>query len=89
MRRSPTYPRCRARSRVRACARPRWVEAARADKRSRPLIDKVLEQFPLDSAQGKALMSLAEALLRTPDPKRADQLIAERLAALRAAGCAG
>src|SRR5260370_39810412 len=64
----------------------RWVEAARADKRSRPLVDKMLEQVPLDSAQGKALMSLAEALLRTPDPKRADQLIAERLATVRDAG---
>src|SRR6267154_2097254 len=63
-----------------------WVETARADRRSRPLLDRMLEQFPLDSAQGKALMSLAEALLRTPDPKRADQLIAERLAALRGAG---
>src|ERR1700730_11323538 len=67
----------------------RWVEAARADKRSRPLVDKMLEQFPLDSAQGKALMSLAEALLRTPDPKRADQLIAERLATMRDAGVPG
>jgi len=67
----------------------RWVEAARADKRSRPLVDKMLEQFPLDSAQGKALMSLAEALLRTPDPKRADQLIAERLATIRDAGVPG
>ena len=67
----------------------RWVEVARADKRSRPLIDRMLEQFPLDSAQGKALMSLAEALLRTPDPKRADQLIAERLATVRAAGVPG
>ena len=67
----------------------RWVETARADKRSRPLIERMLEQFPLDSAQGKALMSLAEALLRTPDPKRADQLIAERLATLRAAGVPG
>src|SRR5438876_11103366 len=67
----------------------RWVEAARADKRSRPLVDSLLEQFPLDSVQGKALMSLAEALLRTPDPKRADQLIAERLAALRGAGVPG
>src|SRR5258705_2841447 len=64
----------------------RWVEAARADKRARPFVDSMLEQFPLDSAQGKALMSLAEALLRTPDPKRADQLIAERLAAIRNAG---
>src|SRR5213080_2521995 len=43
----------------------RWVETARADQRSRPLVDRMLEQFPLDSAQGKALMSLAEPLLRT------------------------
>jgi len=67
----------------------RWVETARADQRSRPLVERMLEQFPLDSAQGKALMSLAEALLRTPDPKRADQLIAERLATIREAGVPG
>src|SRR5499427_2077174 len=74
------------RARVRAA---RWVEAARNDQRSRPLVERMLEQFPLDSAQGKALMSLAEALLRTPDPKRADQLIAERLATIREAGVPG
>src|SRR5215468_8550613 len=74
------------RARVRAA---RWVEAARNDQRSRPLVERMLEQFPLDSAQGKALMGLAEALLRTPDPKRADQLIAERLAAIREAGVPG
>src|SRR5499427_2562653 len=67
----------------------RWVEAARADRRARPFIEQMLEQFPLDSAPGKALMGLAEALLRTPDPKRADQLIAERLATVRAAGVPG
>jgi RHH-type transcriptional regulator, proline utilization regulon repressor / proline dehydrogenase / delta 1-pyrroline-5-carboxylate dehydrogenase len=75
-----------ARAGVRAT---RWVEAARADKRARPLVERMLEQFPLDSAQGKALMSLAEALLRTPDPKRADQLIAERLATIRDTGVPG
>ena len=75
-----------ARARSRAA---RWVEVARADKRSRPLVERMLEQFPLDSTQGKALMSLAEALLRTPDPKRADQLIAERLSTLRGAGVPG
>ena len=74
------------RAQVRAA---RWVEVARADKRSRPLADRMLEQFPLDSVQGKALMSLAEALLRTPDPTRADQLIAERLATVRDAGVPG
>jgi RHH-type proline utilization regulon transcriptional repressor/proline dehydrogenase/delta 1-pyrroline-5-carboxylate dehydrogenase len=61
----------------------RWVEAARAQTRSQPLVETMLEQFPLDSAQGRALMSLAEALVRTPDRARADQLIAERLAELR------
>ena len=75
-----------ARASVRAA---RWVEVARADKRSRPLVERMLEQFPLDSAQGKALMSLAEALLRTPDARRADQLIAERLASIRSAGVPG
>ena len=74
------------RARARAA---RWVEAARNDQRSRPLVERMLEQFPLDSAQGKALMGLAEALLRTPDPKRADQLIAERLATIRDAGVPG
>jgi RHH-type proline utilization regulon transcriptional repressor/proline dehydrogenase/delta 1-pyrroline-5-carboxylate dehydrogenase len=66
-----------------------WVQVARADTGSRPLVDTMLEQFPLDSAQGKALMGLAEALLRTPDARRADQLIAERLATVRAAGVPG
>ncbi|HEX4269540.1 MAG TPA: bifunctional proline dehydrogenase/L-glutamate gamma-semialdehyde dehydrogenase PutA [Steroidobacteraceae bacterium] len=61
----------------------RWVNAVRAQARSRPLAESLLDQFPLDSKQGKALMSLAEALLRTPDPRCADRLIAERLAALR------
>ncbi|HEY1889384.1 MAG TPA: bifunctional proline dehydrogenase/L-glutamate gamma-semialdehyde dehydrogenase PutA [Steroidobacteraceae bacterium] len=63
-----------------------WVKAAREHSRSRPLAESLLDQFPLDSRQGKALMSLAEALLRTPDPRCADRLIAERLAALREGG---
>src|SRR3569833_1748855 len=56
---------------------------ARGDERSRPFAESMMEQFPLDSAQGRAMMSLAEALLRTPDTARADQLIAERLAEVR------
>jgi RHH-type proline utilization regulon transcriptional repressor/proline dehydrogenase/delta 1-pyrroline-5-carboxylate dehydrogenase len=63
-----------------------WVTAVREQARSRPLAESLLDQFPLDSKQGKALMSLAEALLRTPDPRSADRLIAERLAALRDGG---
>jgi RHH-type transcriptional regulator, proline utilization regulon repressor / proline dehydrogenase / delta 1-pyrroline-5-carboxylate dehydrogenase len=64
----------------------RWVRAARKDKKSRPFAESLMEQFPLSSAEGRALMSLAEALLRTPDPERADQLIAERLAQIRGEG---
>ncbi|MBV8806823.1 MAG: bifunctional proline dehydrogenase/L-glutamate gamma-semialdehyde dehydrogenase PutA, partial [Sinobacteraceae bacterium] len=64
----------------------RWVRAARKDKKSRPFAESLMEQFPLSSAEGRALMSLAEALLRTPDPERADQLIAERLAEIRGEG---
>ncbi len=63
-----------------------WVRAARAHARAGSLVESLLGQFPLDSAEGKALMSLAEALLRTPDALSADRLIAERLATLRAGG---
>ncbi len=61
----------------------RWVGAARTQARAGSLVESLLGQFALDSAEGKALMSLAEALLRTPDALSADRLIAERLAALR------
>ena len=39
----------------------RWVEVARADRRARPFVDSLLEQFPLDSAQGQALMKIGRA----------------------------
>ncbi len=67
----------------------RWVTSVRGHARSRPLAESLLDQFPLDSKQGKALMSLAEALLRTPDRHCADRLIAERLSALREGGAKG
>jgi RHH-type proline utilization regulon transcriptional repressor/proline dehydrogenase/delta 1-pyrroline-5-carboxylate dehydrogenase len=60
-----------------------WVRAARARPPKRSFLEEILEHAPLDSAHGKALMSLAEALLRTPDDTRADQLVAERLAQFR------
>ena len=40
----------------------------------------LLEQFPLSSPAGIQLMGLAEALLRVPDTKTADALIADKLA---------
>ena len=61
----------------------RSVAAARSRARAGSLVESLLGQFPLDSAEGKALMGLAEALLRTPDPVCADRLIAERLRTVR------
>jgi RHH-type proline utilization regulon transcriptional repressor/proline dehydrogenase/delta 1-pyrroline-5-carboxylate dehydrogenase len=46
-------------------------------------IETVLAQYPLDSPEGLALMTLAEALLRVPDTATADALIAEKVAAAK------
>ena len=62
-----------------------WVKAARQEKRPRSFLESMLEQAPLNSVQGRALMGLAEALLRTEDSARADQLVAERLEEIRGA----
>jgi RHH-type transcriptional regulator, proline utilization regulon repressor / proline dehydrogenase / delta 1-pyrroline-5-carboxylate dehydrogenase len=64
----------------------RWVTLARERDSPRSFLEKMLEQAPLSSVRGRALMSLSEALLRTPDPARANQLVAEKLDALRHAG---
>ena len=71
-----------ARAQARAA---QWVAEARTHKRPHSFLESMLEQAPLDSVQGRSLMSLAEALLRTADPARADQLVAERLSAIRGA----
>ncbi|MEZ0123562.1 MAG: bifunctional proline dehydrogenase/L-glutamate gamma-semialdehyde dehydrogenase PutA [Candidatus Reddybacter sp.] len=46
----------------------------------RTLMAAMLEQFPLSSPAGIQLMGLAEALLRVPDARTADALIADKLA---------
>ena len=42
-------------------------------------IDALMQEFSLSSAEGVALMCLAEALLRIPDPQTADRLIADKI----------
>ena len=44
-------------------------------------LETFLEYYPLDSPEGLALLTLAEALLRIPDAATADALIAEKIAA--------
>lgn len=52
----------------------------RAKKLSTGEIENFLQHYPLSSPEGRALMTLAEALLRIPDTDTADVLIAEKIA---------
>lgn len=53
------------------------VRAARANAGG---VDALMLEFSLDSAEGVALMCLAEALLRVPDSATADKLIRDKVA---------
>lgn len=55
------------------------ISRSRKNKHKRDRFDVFLEQFSLKTTEGIALMCLAEALLRIPDPETADQLIQEKL----------
>ena len=46
---------------------------------ARGWVNQFLQQYQLNSAEGIALLSLAEAFLRVPDPATADQLIADKI----------
>ena len=55
-----------------------WITALRSAPPTAG-IEALLLEYPLSSAEGIALMSLAEALLRIPEPKIADRLIRDLL----------
>ncbi|WP_454916127.1 bifunctional proline dehydrogenase/L-glutamate gamma-semialdehyde dehydrogenase PutA [Xanthobacter sediminis] len=57
----------------------RLVEALRAKPRG-SMADELMQEFALSSAEGIALMGLAEALLRIPDTATRDALIRDKLA---------
>jgi RHH-type transcriptional regulator, proline utilization regulon repressor / proline dehydrogenase / delta 1-pyrroline-5-carboxylate dehydrogenase len=42
-------------------------------------VNQFLQEYRLNTSEGIALLSLAEAFLRVPDPETADQLIADKL----------
>ena len=50
-------------------------------QQSKTTIDVILNEYELTSAEGRALMGLAEALLRIPDRRNAVRLIQEKLTA--------
>ena len=59
-------------------ARP-WVQAVRAKPAPFWAMESLLREYPISSAEGLALMRLAEALLRVPDAETAIALTADQL----------
>ncbi len=51
----------------------------RTDRKHRMVLDRFLTEYGLSDREGIALMCLAEALLRIPDRRTADRLIADKL----------
>ena len=58
----------------------RLVERVRAERSKSTGVDALMHEFTLGSAEGIALMCLAEALLRIPDNATADRLIRDKIA---------
>lgn len=65
------------------------VEAMRARKAPMGQLESFLQQYSLNTAEGLALMCLAEALLRVPDKKTANALIKDKIAAANWLDAAG
>ncbi len=57
------------------------VEKARARKGGSGQLEAFLQEFSLNTDEGLAMMCLAEALLRIPDTKTANELIKDKVAA--------
>lgn len=59
------------------------VEDVRAQKKKGGQLEAFLQEFSLNTEEGLAMMSLAEALLRIPDAATANALIKDKVAATR------
>ncbi|WP_027458672.1 bifunctional proline dehydrogenase/L-glutamate gamma-semialdehyde dehydrogenase PutA [Dechloromonas agitata] len=57
----------------------RLVAAVRQQRSHASGVDHLMHEFSLSSQEGVALMCLAEALLRIPDPATADRLIRDKI----------
>jgi len=68
-------------------ARP-WVLAVREHPAPFWALDSLLREYPISSAEGLALMRLAEALLRVPDAQTAMVLTADQLGRASFSGAA-
>ncbi len=66
---------------ARAMATARDLAARLRAKRTRGLVETLLQEYALSSQEGIALMCLAEALLRIPDTATRDALIRDKIGA--------
>jgi RHH-type proline utilization regulon transcriptional repressor/proline dehydrogenase/delta 1-pyrroline-5-carboxylate dehydrogenase len=66
-------------SRRRVEARALGLLAELRAAQSRGWVNQFLQEYRLNTSEGIALLSLAEAFLRVPDPETADELIADKL----------
>jgi RHH-type proline utilization regulon transcriptional repressor/proline dehydrogenase/delta 1-pyrroline-5-carboxylate dehydrogenase len=65
--------------RARIVARASSLIAALRDAQGSGWVNQFLQEYRLNTQEGVALLSLAEAFLRVPDPETADMLIADKL----------
>lgn len=66
-----------------------WVDAVRATPAPFWAMESLLREYPISSAEGLALMRLAEALLRVPDAETAIALTADQLGRADFGGSSG
>ena len=66
-------------SRLRVESRALGMLAELRSAQSSGWVNQFLQEYRLNTSEGIALLSLAEAFLRVPDPETADQLIADKL----------
>src|SRR3546814_9425446 len=72
------HTRCALVTGVQTCALPILLAELRSTQAS-GWVNQFLQEYRLNTSEGIALLSLAEAFLRVPDPETADQLIADKL----------
>ena len=63
-----------------------WVKQLRQNPPSASSVEGMMQRFPLNTEEGLALMTLAEALLRIPDTATQDALIADKVTSAMWAG---
>jgi len=56
-----------------------WIQKLRSQPSQRTLLEDFMQRYSLSTAEGIALMSIAEAFLRVPDTEMADKLIVDKI----------